>query len=141
MVDERNSALQSQRWNAWFLGALACWLCHWRWLASTASPQALWWNELASLVFGWPLGSSLPRVMRDAVAPGVVLSAGGAVIGGILAAACTTVLKGLLYGVQTLDATTFLIVPLALVAVGTLASLLPAFSLTRLAPANVPRQD
>ena len=141
MIDERNSALEDQRINAWLLGVLAA-------LALSLAVVGVYGIVANSVVertreFGirMALGSSLGRVIRDAVTPGILLSAAGVAIGGVLAAVSTTVLKGLLYGVQPIDVFTFLVVAVALVGISAIASLLPALALVRLAPASVLRQD
>ena len=87
------------------------------------------------------LGSSLGAVIREAVAPGVLLAAAGVGIGALLAAASVKILKGLLYGVQPIDPLTFLLMGAALICVSGLASLLPALGLVRLTPSSVLRQD
>lgn len=141
MLDERDTALQSQRLNAVLLGSLAGLAL----LLALVGVYGLVANSVVERTreFGirMALGSSLTRVIREAVAPGAALSAAGAVVGGLLAAMCTTMLQKLLYGVKALDGVTFVFVPLLLIAVGTLASLLPALSLIRLTPASVLRQD
>jgi len=87
------------------------------------------------------LGSSVGRLIWDAVAPGMLLSVAGVATGGLLAAGSVRALKGLLYGVQPIDAPTFLAMASALIVVSLLASLIPALGLVRLGPADVLRQD
>ena len=104
MLDERDSALKSQRVNAWLLGTLAA-------LALSLALVGVYGmvaNSVAERTreFGIriALGSSLRRVVWDAVAPGMLLSATGVAAGGLLAAGSVRVLKGLLYGVPPIDA-------------------------------------
>ena len=87
------------------------------------------------------LGSSRGRVLWDAVAPGMLLSAAGVAIGALMAAGSVRLLKGLLYGVPPIDTPTFLTMASALIVISALASLIPALRLVRLAPASVLRQD
>jgi predicted permease len=141
LVDERNTALKSQRSNAWMFGLLAV-------LAMALALVGVYGivaNSVAERTreFGirTALGSSLISVIRDALLPGVVLSVSGVVIGGAIAAASVKVIKGLLYGVQPIDPLTFLLVGAALITVSALASLLPALTLVRLEPSSVLRQD
>jgi ABC-type antimicrobial peptide transport system permease subunit len=141
MIDERDAALKSQRINAWLLGSLAV-------LALTLALVGVYGIVASSVVertreFGirMALGSSLRGIIWNAVTPGVLLSITGVVIGGLLAAGSVRVLAGLLYGVQPIDAPTFLATGFALVAIGGLASLIPALGLVRLSPASVLRQD
>jgi predicted lysophospholipase L1 biosynthesis ABC-type transport system permease subunit len=71
----------------------------------------------------------------------VLTSIAGVVLGGVLAAGSVRLLTGLLYGVQPVDAPTFLATGFALIVISALASLLPALGLVRLSPASVLRQD
>jgi len=141
MIDERDSALKSQRINAWLLGTLAA-------LALSLALVGVYGLVANSVVertreFGirMALGSSVGRLIWDAVAPGMLLSAAGVATGGLLAAGSVRALKGLLYGVQPIDAPTFLAMASALIVISLLASLIPALGLVRLAPADVLRQD
>lgn len=141
LIDERNTALSSQRSNAWLLGFMAA-------LALVLAMVGVYGIVANSVVertreFGirMALGSSIGGVIRDAVAPGVILAAMGAVLGGGLAAASVTVLKGLLYGVRPMDPLTFVLMSVALIAVSAIASLLPALTLIRLEASSVLRQD
>jgi ABC-type antimicrobial peptide transport system permease subunit len=141
MIDERDSALASQRLNAWLFGGLAA-------LALSLALVGVYGVVANSVVertreFGIriALGSSLRRIVWEAVAPVVLLSIAGVAIGGLLAAVSVRVLKGLLYGIQPADAPTFLITGSALIAITAVASLVPALSLVRLAPADVLRQE
>ncbi|MFN3325928.1 MAG: ADOP family duplicated permease [Bryobacteraceae bacterium] len=141
MSDERNIALYSERANAWLLGSLAG-------LALTLALVGVYGIMSHSVTqrtreFGirMALGGSVPRVIGNAVTPGIFLALTGVLIGVALALGAVRLLKGLLYGVQPIDATTFAIASLALIGVSGLASLVPAIGLTRLAPASVLRQD
>jgi hypothetical protein len=141
MIDERDSALGSQRLNAWLFGGLAA-------LALSLALVGVYGVVANSVVertreFGIriALGSSLPRVVWEAVAPVVLLSIAGVAIGGLFAAVSVRVLKGMLYGIQPADAPTFLITASVLIAISTVAGLVPALSLMRLAPADVLRQE
>ena len=140
MTDERDAALQSERINAWLLGILAA-------LALSLALVGIYGiaaNAVAERTreFGirMALGSSTARLMWDAVAPGMLLSAAGVTIGGLLAAASVGVLKGLLYGVRPFDESTFLVMAGVLIGVSGIASLIAALGVARLAPANVLRQ-
>jgi ABC-type lipoprotein release transport system permease subunit len=141
MVDERDSALKSQRVNAWLLGALAG-------LALSLALVGVYGVVANSVVertreFGirMALGSSRGRILWNAVTPGVGLSAAGVVVGAVVAAGSVRVLSGLLYGVAALDGPTFVGVGCGLVVVGAVASLAPALGLVRLSPARVLRGD
>ncbi len=141
MIEERDSALKSQRMNAWLLGSLAV-------LALSLAVVGVYGIVANSVVertreFGirMALGSSLRRIIWNAVTPGVLISIAGVVIGGLLAAGSVRLLTGLLYGVKPVDAPTFLATGGTLIVISALASLLPALGLMRLSPASVLRQD
>jgi predicted permease len=141
MIDERDSALKSERTNAWLLGTLAG-------LALLLALVGVYGMVANSVVertreFGirMALGSSRGRVVWNAVAPGMLLSAAGVAIGALMAAGSVRLLKGLLYGVPPIDTPTFLTMASALIVISALASLIPALRLVRLAPASVLRQN
>ncbi len=142
MTDERDSALRSERINAWMLGVLAA-------LALSLALVGIYGvaaNAVAERTreFGirLALGSSTARVMWDAVAPGMFLSAAGVAIGGLLAAGSVGVLKGLLYGVRPLDLPTFLWMAGVLIGVSSIASLIAAMGVARTwAPSAVLRAE
>ena len=72
------------------------------------------------------LGAEAGRVRRMVVGQGALVVATGALIGSGAALAATRLLGGLLYGVGPVDLFTFAGMSLAMVAVGLLASYLPA---------------
>jgi putative ABC transport system permease protein len=72
------------------------------------------------------LGAQARRVQRMVVVQGARVVLLGVVIGLAVAAWTTRVLEGLLFQVEPADATTYLVMSAALVAVGVLASWLPA---------------
>jgi predicted permease len=72
------------------------------------------------------LGAQRNDVLRLVVGQGVKLTAAGVVIGTFAAVALTRFMASLLYGVSTIDAATFVIVPLMLTGVALAASFVPA---------------
>lgn len=72
------------------------------------------------------LGASRRTVVRQVVGEGMKLTAVGTVIGLVTAVGASRLVASLLYNVDALDPVAFLGVPLVLVAVATLAVLLPA---------------
>lgn len=72
------------------------------------------------------LGAEADRVQRMVVSRGLKVVTVGVVIGLVVAWLSAETLSTLLFGVQSVDLTTFAIVSLALVAVGVLASYIPA---------------
>jgi putative ABC transport system permease protein len=82
------------------------------------------------------IGASGARVARSVVADGLRLAVIGLVVGGAAAVGGAGILKGLLYGVETTDPTTFLTVVGGMVVVAVLAAVLPALRATRRDPAE-----
>ena len=80
------------------------------------------------------LGAAGRDVLRLVVSRAMVLSLAGVAIGVAGAVAITRFLRGLIYGVETLDPVTFIVVPLLLLAVALLASWIPARRATRVDP-------
>ena len=72
------------------------------------------------------LGARTDQVRRMVVVQGARLVGAGVVIGVVVALASTRLLGSLLFGVHALDATTFLAMSGSMVAIGMLASYLPA---------------
>lgn len=87
------------------------------------------------------LGATSSGIVRTAAAPGIVLSLSGVGAGLILALFATRLLKRLIWGVKTTDPATFLTVALLLIAVATLASIIPALRLARIDPAQTLRDE
>lgn len=80
------------------------------------------------------LGAQRGDVLRMVVARAMVFTLVGVGIGIAGAVGVTRFMQSLLYGVDTLDAATFLFVPLLLIAVALIASYLPARRATRVDP-------
>ncbi len=87
------------------------------------------------------LGATSSAVVRTAAMPGVVLSVSGVGTGLILSLGVTQVLKSLLWGVKPNDPLTFAGVGFLLVAVGAVASFLPALRLAQIDPAQTLRDE
>jgi ABC-type antimicrobial peptide transport system permease subunit len=80
------------------------------------------------------LGAQRGDVLRMVVARAMVFTLVGVGIGIAGAVGVTRFMQSLLYGVDTLDAATFVFVPLLLIAVALMASYLPARRATRVDP-------
>jgi putative ABC transport system permease protein len=80
------------------------------------------------------LGARQSAVLRMILGQGLVLALAGVAIGIGLALAATRLLEGLLYGVSATDPLTFTGVSALLVAVATIASLIPARKATKVDP-------
>ncbi|MCL4866753.1 MAG: FtsX-like permease family protein, partial [Gemmatimonadales bacterium] len=72
------------------------------------------------------LGAEGGAVVRILMGTGVRVVLAGVVVGLVLAALVARLMSGLLFGVRAVDPVTFLLVPLLLVGVATLAAWLPA---------------
>jgi putative ABC transport system permease protein len=87
------------------------------------------------------LGARAAQVRSLVVAQGARVVGAGAVIGVIAALAFTHALGSLLFGVQPVDAATFIAMPLMMAVVGLLASYLPARRASNLDPIESLRRD
>lgn len=87
------------------------------------------------------LGASSGRILRDVIAPGVLLAGSGVVLGGAASLAVVRLLRSFLWGVAPSDPLTFIMVVLTLLAVALLASLVPALRVLRLDPASTLRAE
>ncbi len=88
------------------------------------------------MALGADRGEIIGLVMRN----GLVLAAGGLVIGVVAALLATRFLESLLFGVETRDALTFVTIPFVLLAVAALSSWIPARRAGGTEPATVLRQ-
>jgi len=87
------------------------------------------------------LGAPRGQIVRHFLAQGVGISFLGSIAGLALAALCTRVLAGMLYGVSPSDAPTLSAVVVIILTVATLASLLPALRAARVEPMQVLRDE
>jgi putative ABC transport system permease protein len=86
------------------------------------------------------LGASRSLILRSVVLQGALLALIGVAIGVAGAAAFARTLRTFVWGVSTLDPATFTIVALILLAVASLASLVPAVRAIRLNPVAALRE-
>jgi putative ABC transport system permease protein len=87
------------------------------------------------------LGAEAGRVRRMVVVQGARVVAVGVAIGVVAAAASTRALSTLLYDVKAVDVTTFVGMSLSMVAIGLLASYLPARRASKVDPVESLRGD
>lgn len=87
------------------------------------------------------LGATRSNVLRLVVADGVKPILTGVAIGLATALALGRVMAALLYGVHPADPLTFVVVALLLVAVGVLATVVPAYGATRVQPVRILREE
>jgi len=87
------------------------------------------------------LGAQRDQVMRLMLADGLSPALFGLVLGLIASAAATRLIRSLLYGTQPLDPIVFVLVAVALLAVATIACLVPAWRASRLDPMEALRTE
>jgi predicted permease len=89
------------------------------------------------MAMGAEAGDVLGMVLRS----GLALAGSGLVLGIAGAIGATRLMRTLLFGVGATDLTTFLMAPVVLAIVGTVACVIPAHRATRVDPARVLRQE
>ena len=87
------------------------------------------------------LGAEAGRVRRMVVAQGARVVAAGVAIGVVVALAFTRALGSLLFGVKAVDAPTFVAMSASMVAIGLLASYVPARRASKVDPIESLRGD
>ncbi|HEY4307687.1 MAG TPA: ABC transporter permease [Gemmatimonadaceae bacterium] len=87
------------------------------------------------------VGAQPDALVRLLMTEGLVLVLIGAAVGLLLGIAGERVLRNLLFGVGSADATTFIGAPLVLIAAGVIAAFIPARRASRVDPASVLRAD
>ena len=87
------------------------------------------------------LGSTVAQAIRDAVAPGISLALMGVAGGFVFAALSSKVLEHLIFGVSAVDPVTYGTVAVVLLAVATVASLIPALRIAAVNPAETLREE
>jgi predicted lysophospholipase L1 biosynthesis ABC-type transport system permease subunit len=87
------------------------------------------------------LGAQRGEVLGLILKRGLVLSSVGLILGLAVAVFLTRILSGMLFGVRTLDAPTFVAVSVVLMTVACLASLIPAYRASRLDPITAMRTN
>ncbi len=87
------------------------------------------------------LGSTVAQAIRDAVAPGISLALMGVAGGFVFAALSSKILEHLIFGVSAVDPVTYGTVAVVLLAVATVASLIPALRIAAVNPAETLREE
>jgi putative ABC transport system permease protein len=87
------------------------------------------------------LGATAPAVRRMVVSQGVKVVLLGAVVGVVVAVASTRLLRTMLYEIEAVDGVVFVAMSLAMIAIGMLASYLPARRASNVDPAVSLRTD
>jgi predicted permease len=87
------------------------------------------------------LGATVHDILRSVLGHGVRLAAAGVAVGCVGALALTRFLESVVFGVSTVDPATFTGVALFLLALATVASLIPAVRAARLNPMRTLRSD
>lgn len=139
--DIRAASLKSQRFEATLLATLAG-------LALLLAVVGIYGLMAQSVVerrrelgIRIALGSTLPGAIRHAALPGITLALAGVAAGCVLAGLSSRVLEHLIFGVSALDPVTYAGVAPGLLAVATVASLIPALRLANLNPADTLREE
>jgi predicted permease len=86
------------------------------------------------------LGATRSHILRSVITSGATLATIGVAVGVVASYASVRVLEGFIWGVSTLDPSTFVTVAVTLVAVAVTASLVPAIRAVRLNPLRTLRQ-
>jgi predicted permease len=87
------------------------------------------------------LGADRSKLLRGVIREGILLAAGGLIVGAFGAWALTRFLRTLLFGVEPTDPVTFIAVGVVLALVAVAASFLPAWSAAKTDPATVLRAE
>lgn len=87
------------------------------------------------------LGATAGRAIRTLAVPGILLALSGTIAGAFLARGATRLLAHMVWGVSAGDPMTFMTVAVLLVAVATVASIIPALRILRLDPARTLRAE
>jgi predicted lysophospholipase L1 biosynthesis ABC-type transport system permease subunit len=85
------------------------------------------------------LGATMPQALRTLALPGVALAGAGVAIGAIAALGFARLLEHFVWGVSTRDPLTFAAVAALLLAIATVASLVPALKVLRVDPSSALR--
>ena len=86
------------------------------------------------------MGAGRGRVMSMVLSSGVILAVAGLVVGLGIAALVLPLLSGLLYGVEPFDVATFVVTPVVLLVIATVAATIPAWRAARLDPMRTLRE-
>ncbi|HEY6970456.1 MAG TPA: ABC transporter permease [Candidatus Angelobacter sp.] len=87
------------------------------------------------------LGASRANVLRFIMRQGIILSLAGVMLGVLGSLVSMRLIRGLLYGVSTTDAATYLLVPVVLLTVSLAATFIPARRVTRIDPLRALRHE
>ena len=136
-----SASLSSQRFNALLIGAFAG-------LALVLAAVGIYGvlsytvrRRVREIGIRMALGASHSDVLRLVVADGMKPILLGVALGLAAALALSRVVASLIFGVRATDPLTFAAVALLLVAVGLLATVLPAYRATRVEPVSILREE
>src|SRR5207247_10176418 len=136
-----SASLSSQRFNVLLLGAFAG-------LALVLAAVGIYGvlsytvrRRVREIGIRMALGASHSDVLRLVVADGMKPILLGVALGLAAALALSRVVASLIFGVRATDPLTFAAVALLLVAVGLLATVLPAYRATRVEPVSILREE
>jgi predicted permease len=141
MADRMSGSLARQRFSTVMLGAFAVFALVLAVVGVYGVMSHLVAQGAHDIGVRMALGAERRSILRMVLRQGMELAGAGVVLGLVGAAAITRVMEGLLFGVSTTDAVTFLIVPIALIATAMLATYLPALRATRVDPVVALRDE
>ena len=136
-----SASLSPQRFNVLLLGAFAGLALV---LSAVGIYSVLWYSvrrRVREIGIRMALGATHSDILQMVVADGMKPIFLGVAIGLTSALALSRVVTSLIYGVRATDPLTFAGVALLLVAVGLLATILPAYRATRVEPVRTLREE
>jgi predicted permease len=141
MTERMSSSLARQRFSTLMLGAFAGFALILAIVGIYGVISNLVTQGIRDIGLRMALGAERRSILLMVLRRGVELAGVGMLLGLLGAAAFTRVMAGLLFGVSTIDALTFSLVPLILLATAMLATYIPALRATRVDPVVALRDE
>jgi len=141
IADLKSSALGGQRLEAWLMGAMAM-------LALMLAAIGIYGlithsvsERTRELGIRMAMGATAGQAVSLVTMPGLVLAGIGCALGSIVALGAARLMRHLIWGISPTDAATFVGVCGLFLVVAAIASLLPAWRITRINPASTLRSE
>jgi predicted permease len=141
LSEVKSKTLGGQRLQAWLMGAVAG-------LALLLAAIGIYGliahsvsERTRELGIRMAMGATAEQAISLVTVPGVALAAIGCALGSVLALGEARLMRHLIWGISPTDAATFVGVSGLFLLVAAVASLLPAWRITRLSPANTLRSE
>jgi predicted permease len=141
MTDRMSSSLARQRFSTLMLGAFAVFALILAIVGVYGVISNLVTQGARDIGVRMALGAQRKSILLMVMRRGMELAGAGIVVGLLGAVASSRVMTGLLFGVSTIDAVTFSLVPLILLATAMLATYIPAVRATRVDPVVALRDE